>query len=645
MFSKRRLVTLVILLVLLSTVGCASIFQSGSQRRAAQEQPAASPSPAPAAATPTPPQVQQPAKGWCYFDWLPGCGNAPEEQVAQPPAQPQQPAVGQPGWCVFGFGDCPPTIDQLQVDKGKLVYKTSRAQTVTLNGNPNDPDGNKWDPKEDSYPVSQPSEITLVATDQYGRSAEKKLTVTAAQVAQPPAQATPPAGDQVSRIDLDRAKDELKITRFERDEARKSFRETLNVLSQTKDELAKTQALVRNVTQLQTQVDQAKAAQKTAEDKATGLQTQLTNAQTDKAAAEARAKTLEENLKSAQAAMSPEANKVKEEVDKAKAAQKAAEDKVTSLQAQLKTAQDAQKAAEAKATKLEADLKAAQAANPDVARLQALIIELEKLVTAKPAAGGIPISMSCKGDKVATFAEVGGAGPQRQEIGGGGGQHVDFYPDRGIKSISYIVPPQKPYRWMGFGSIWEWNGPECVNFDYVTDASGYARNRLGDDHSGVVIDLRGSAPKLVANVGSLNEQQIKDLLAIHNKNQQPAITLSSFQVSVGVTPAPAPAAGSAAATVCPPAKEKTYLAPTDVTIKGPAVVLPWWNNGVPKFDQKQIRVRLRSGESASFTQMLGKSWEYQDNAACAGGLDKEFANAAGLDEYTVQDLRGQGLAQ
>ncbi len=264
---------------------------------------------------------------------------------------------------------------------------------------------------------------------------------------------------------------------------------------------------------------------------------------------------------------------------------------------------------------------------------------------AGPAGSGNGIAtLPCRGDKISTANEVNVAGPQRQEIGGGGGQHADFYPDRGVLSISYIVPPQKPGRWMGFGSIWEWNGPECAGYDYVTDATNYAKGRLDQGHSGLVIDLRDNAPKLVANVGKLSEQAIKDLVAVHNRSQQPAITLSSFTVGGTVAPAasqaPAPAGG-----VCPRATEKTYTTPSDIAVKGPAIVLPWWNNGVPKFGQEQVRVLLRSGESTSFVQMMGKSWEYQDNAACSANLDKEFANAGGLTTKTVQDLRGEGLAR
>lgn len=121
----------------------------------------------------------------------------------------------------------------------------------------------------------------------------------------------------------------------------------------------------------------------------------------------------------------------------------------------------------------------------------------------------------CRLDKVGTFAEVGNAGPQRIEVGGGGGQHADLYPARGVESVSYIVPPTEPFIYVGFGSIWEGNGPSCQSFDWVKDATNYAEGRINNGHSGLVVDLRNSKVQIVANVGGLSDEEITALLAQH----------------------------------------------------------------------------------------------------------------------------------
>lgn len=121
----------------------------------------------------------------------------------------------------------------------------------------------------------------------------------------------------------------------------------------------------------------------------------------------------------------------------------------------------------------------------------------------------------CRLDKVGTFAEVGNAGPQRIEVGGGGVQHADLYPARGTKSVSYIVPPAEPFIYMGFGSIWEGNGPSCQSFDWLKDATNYAEGRINNGHSGLVVDLRGGKVQVVANVGGLSAEEITALLTQH----------------------------------------------------------------------------------------------------------------------------------
>lgn len=93
---------------------------------------------------------------------------------------------------------------------------------------------------------------------------------------------------------------------------------------------------------------------------------------------------------------------------------------------------------------------------------------------------------------------------------------------------------------------------------------------------------------------------------------------------------------------CLPAEEKTLASPTDLAVKGPAIVHPWWNNGKPSFGQTQTRVKVNSGELATFAQMMGKAYVYQDVQACQANLDKELASAS-FPVKTLAELRGEGL--
>lgn len=282
----------------------------------------------------------------------------------------------------------------------------------------------------------------------------------------------------------------------------------------------------------------------------------------------------------------------------------------------------------------------------DEAKITAIITSLLAKTGAGKGDGTTTVTgitgLPCRGDKIATSNEVNAAGPQRKEIGGGGVQHVDYYPDRGVKTISYIVPPQKPYRWMGFGSIWQWDSDECKAYDHVKDAVEYAKGRLDEGHSGIVIDLRGKEAALVGNVANLTEQQIKDLLAVHNASRKTKVTLASFRVqATGAPAAPAKPAGPAG---CPPAQEKTYTTNTDVQVTGPAIVHPWWNTGGTSFGQEQVRVKILAGQTVTLLQMQGKVYTYQGSPACEANLNRGFDNA-NFPEKTLAELTSEGLVK
>jgi len=252
----------------------------------------------------------------------------------------------------------------------------------------------------------------------------------------------------------------------------------------------------------------------------------------------------------------------------------------------------------------------------------------------------------CRLDKVGTFSEVGSAGPQRIEVGGGGGQHADLYPAKGVKAVSYIVPPTEPFIYMGFGSIWEGNGASCDNFNWVKDATGYAEDRVDNGHSGLVIDLRGDKPEIVANVQNLSDEEIADLLGQH----MDAVVEGNFDFG-DLSDNNSGGSGEEKATPvvntdkCPEADDDTWDENdnSDKTVTGPAIVQPWWNNGAPSFGDEQVRVIVASGTEAVFNAAHGKVYAYDDTDACNANLASEFENGSSLKAVHLSDLEDEGL--
>lgn len=166
----------------------------------------------------------------------------------------------------------------------------------------------------------------------------------------------------------------------------------------------------------------------------------------------------------------------------------------------------------------------------DLNNMSAQLTE-QAMVTVTPTATTAPTEApaqqptSCELDKIGTWSEISSAGPQRIEVGGHGVQQLDFYPLKGVKSISYIVPAIAPNEipaiYYGYGSIWEGQLPACANFDFVADATNYAQPRLDSGHSGLVIDLRGGQFKVVANTANMSQKDIDALLAQHMAAMDP----------------------------------------------------------------------------------------------------------------------------
>ena len=255
--------------------------------------------------------------------------------------------------------------------------------------------------------------------------------------------------------------------------------------------------------------------------------------------------------------------------------------------------------------------------------------------TPNPGDKGQPApSAVCRLDKVGTFAEVSSAGPQRIEIGGGGSQHVDFYPDRGVPSVSYIVGPGKVIVAHGFGSIWEGNLPDCAQFNWVADATEYARGNVGANrpdrltkgHSGLVIDMRSNPPMIVTNALGLNTAQIADLLAKHVKGMELTDSQKQMLMTIGMAAGvTTPAAGSNTATCSEgtradhkPAKDTAWdVTPTDSY----RVVNVWSNQRDPNLGDHKLL--LKPGESASLNGGGGAAWSYP--ASCGDAAQAAYA--------------------
>lgn len=243
------------------------------------------------------------------------------------------------------------------------------------------------------------------------------------------------------------------------------------------------------------------------------------------------------------------------------------------------------------------------------------------LVVIGPASAA-PAQDVCRLDKIGTFAEVAGAGPHRIEIGGGGIQHADFYPGPGIKAVSYIVPPAEiPDIWSGYGSIWEGQSPDCDNFDWVEDATNYAKARLDSGHSGLVVDLRSGSPTVVANVANLCQRQIDELLAEHRQAQTGAAVASC---SEDVRTDHTPVVGQS----WQPGPADSYR------------IVNFWTNEAGK-DQKERKLLLQPGDNPELYGG-GSAWSWPSN--CEPVVQAEY-NKNPHPAVTLAELRAEGLVK
>lgn len=96
---------------------------------------------------------------------------------------------------------------------------------------------------------------------------------------------------------------------------------------------------------------------------------------------------------------------------------------------------------------------------------------------------------------------------------------------------------------------------------------------------------------------------------------------------------------------CPPAQKSTYYERTTKIFRGPTIMHEWFNNGVPSWGQPQVKTAVDAGITIEIFEMLGESWEYANNQACAYNLQFEFRNAPQLPVVTVDQLVREKLAR
>ncbi len=236
------------------------------------------------------------------------------------------------------------------------------------------------------------------------------------------------------------------------------------------------------------------------------------------------------------------------------------------------------------------------------------------------------VQATCRLDKVNTINVPADEKPQRIEIGGHGPQGVDYYPLVSVPAVTYLVsqiedPSGVPDIWWGFGGIWEAPlSPECSDFDWLADAVHYATARLDSGHSGLVIDLRGGSPKVVANVNGLSKAEITDLLALHLLGQT---------------------SSQAAAAACEPVRDDRAPVvgePWETNPSGGWILVNLWSNQ-PGVDQQEYKLLLGPAENPL---LLGGGARWTWTSDCESVAKAEFESNP-LPEVTLAELDSMGL--
>lgn len=232
---------------------------------------------------------------------------------------------------------------------------------------------------------------------------------------------------------------------------------------------------------------------------------------------------------------------------------------------------------------------------------------------------GIANGLFCWASNLGPENEIAGAGVQRRELSTGGLMHVDHYNSPQLPSVSILVRAGEAAVVAGFGSQFEFPFDRCGGYDFVADATEYARARRDWGHSGVVFatlwDALNGAPPVV-NLWGLTREQIDQLRPrLWNENPQNTAAVRAI-TGAQVDPREA-ACGAAQVTPHPPVHGEPWV------VSGPAVVSFWSNwPDMQTAQGQEFKLFVPEGQSVAL-RGGGTSWTW--SAGCGDIASAQFA--------------------
>lgn len=230
----------------------------------------------------------------------------------------------------------------------------------------------------------------------------------------------------------------------------------------------------------------------------------------------------------------------------------------------------------------------------------------------------------CRSDKVATWAEIQGAGAQRMELSSGEDwAHVDYYNNPEEPTISIILQPGEEAIVAGLGSMWQFPTVWCPTWGVdraISDAQLYADQwREDNGHSGVVFAslydaLNGGEP--VANPRNLSSAEINNLRPVMWDDSEVAPIVDEI---TGHEPASDPETALACEA------RPVHFAPVpgtvwEISTDGPAIV-NFWSNWENLGTQGEHKIYLTAGTQLA---LKGGGAVYFYPAGCEEEAERQF---------------------
>lgn len=248
---------------------------------------------------------------------------------------------------------------------------------------------------------------------------------------------------------------------------------------------------------------------------------------------------------------------------------------------------------------------------------------------AAPEPGAAADGVICRADKIATVNEVDHAGPQRMEVSTGDLIHLDYYRERGVPAVSVIVQKDESAVLKGFGSMWQFPLRDCSSYDFLKDATDYARVRQAWNHSGLVYaslsDYLAERPPAASLYGT-DPKRVRPVVA------ESRMALRSTQ-------------GTQSSAACGdgerlPDQNPVVGQPWVVPGSGKWRVVNFWSNQ-PGANQKERKLLLGPNDNP---QLLGGGAAWAWPANCEALVREHFAKNQ-LQEVTLDQLRSEQLVR